>query len=73
MNDNKDNKFLWKHVKKLKETQNDHSLSQELVLNSQHCHETVDMIEILNYYFTTVSEKLKDEHPQESIPFGFRS
>ena len=58
-------------MKKLKGTQNYHTLPQELVLNSQHYHETSDIIEKLNYYFTTISEKLKDEHPQESIPFEF--
>lgn len=58
-------------MKNIKGTQNNHTLPEGLVFNNQAYYETSEIIENLNHYFATISEKLKHEHPPESIPFDF--
>ena len=41
-------------------------MSDEIILDGQSTTDTVSILEKLNHYFSTISNKLKSEHPQDS-------
>ena len=69
--ENKDNSFLWKHVKALKEQSNEGSLPTNATSSSPESGSTSDLLNELNDYFTSISDKLKEESGDDSLPYDF--
>ena len=65
--ENKDNAYLWKHIKNLKEPQTSNKLPDELHLDGQVYNNIENVAENLNYFFSTISNKLKSEYPTNNI------
>ena len=64
---NKDNAYLWKHIKNLKEPQTSNKLPDELHLDGQVYNNIKNVAENLNYFFSTIRDKLKSEYPTNNI------
>ena len=69
--ENKTNSYLWKHVKNLTEPTRDNILPQSIKTNDSHIDTPSGIINELNKYFTSISNKLKEEYNYEDIPFDF--
>ena len=67
--ENKDNAYLWKHVKDINGKSNENKLPDELTTNGISTTDPHMISETLNNFFSTISEKLKSEHPQENPEF----
>lgn len=67
--ENKACSFLWKHVKDLKNESNETSLPQDLIIDDTKVDDSNDIANKLNYYFTSISERLTQEQNQQNIPF----
>ena len=65
--ENKDNVYLWKHIKNLKEPQTSNKLPDELHLDGQVYSNIENVAKNLNYFFSTISDKLKSEYPTNNI------
>ena len=56
-------------MKNLNTQSNDRSLPQGTVIDDIKSCESNDIVNRLNQYFTSISERLNSEHSQEDIPF----
>ena len=69
--ENKTNSFLWKLVKTLKEQSDGGSIPTTINVDNVQSETTSDVIDKLNSYFTSISDNLKDEYGEDSIPYEF--
>ena len=69
--ENKNNSFLWKHVKALKGQPTGGSLPTSI--NTGNCQDenTSDVLNEMNKYFTSISDKLKEESRDDTLPYDF--
>ena len=56
-------------MKNLNNQSDDRGLPQEIVIDNIKSCESNDIVNRLNQYFTSISERLNSEHSQEDIPF----
>ena len=69
VDENKNCSYLWKHVRNLNNQSDDRGLPQEIVIYDIKSCESNDIVNRLNQYFTSISERLNSEHSQEDISF----
>ena len=67
--DNKDNAYLWKHIKSLNGQLHENKIPDEMIYDGQPTTDTLSILEKLNQYFSTISERLQAEQPQNSPEF----
>ena len=67
--ENKDNTYLWKHIKDINGKSNENKLPDEMTVNGNSTTDPHIISECLNTFFSTISEKLKSENPQENPQF----
>ena len=67
--ENKDNTYLWKHIKNLNGHLNEKDIPDEMILDGQPTTDTLSILEKLNQFFSTISERLQAEQPQDSPEF----
>ena len=63
--ENKDNTYLWKHIKNLNGHLNEKDIPDEMILDGQPTTDTLSILEKLNQFFLTISA----EQPQDSPDF----
>ena len=57
--ENKDNAYIWKHIKGLGGQTTDSKLPKELTIDDTHFDNPLDIIEKVNTYFSNISDRLK--------------
>ena len=67
--ENKDNTYLWKHIKNLNGHLNEKDIPDEMILDGHSTTDTLSTLEKLNQFFSTISERLQAEQPQDSPEF----
>lgn len=66
ISENKDNSFLWKHIKQIQGGVKDSGLPDELEVDNETSHSPIDIINKLNSYFANISDRLKASSPNNS-------
>ena len=69
--ENKTDSFLWQHIKNLKESTCGDSLPQTIKVNNRQTDAAPDIIDELNTYFSSISDKLKSKYGHDDIPYNF--
>ena len=70
IDENRDKTFLWKHINSLNGKTSEQRIPHELIIDNKPHNEISDIIDKLNYYFSTISAKLQIDHAQENLPFA---
>ena len=67
--ENKDNTYLWIHIKDINGKSKENKLPDELTVNGNSTTDPHIISECLNTFFSTISDKLKTENPQDNPQF----
>ena len=72
--ESKDNTFLWRHIKNLSGQNIDRKILDEIVIDDNTHRDKNDVIEQLNYFFTTISDRLKSNDTQnhDTVNYDFK-
>ena len=68
ISENKDNSFLWKHIKQIKGGVEDSCMPDELEVDNETSYTPIDILNKLNGYFANISERLKASSSNNSQP-----
>ena len=66
--ENKDNSYLWKHMKELGNQSSQNSIPDELIIDGDTIHQTNDIMHRLNSYFANISDILKPSTQSQPSP-----
>ena len=69
--ENKNNSFLWKHVKSLKGQHAGGSIPTSINIGNTHSENMSDVLNEMNKYFTSISDKLREESGDDTFPYDF--